>query len=122
MTRKVTTRPARRLKKKEVTKSLIRLFEEHPGRTFSVKELFSLFAAANHPAKMIIMDSLNELLLDDYIATDGEGGYRNAIRSNVMEGTFQRKATTPSFPTTAARASWSANATRSTPSTATASE
>ncbi len=91
MTRKVTTRPARRLKKKEVTKSLIRLFEEHPGRTFSVKELFSLFAAANHPAKMIIMDSLNELLLDDYIATDGEGGYRNAIRSNVMEGTFQRK-------------------------------
>ena len=80
-----------RLKKKTVVQMLVNLFENNPEREFDVKELFGMVKASNHPAKMIVVDALSELVLDDYISTDGNGHYRNAIRSNVMEGTFQRK-------------------------------
>lgn len=91
MSKKEKKGESSRLKKKDVLKSLIQLFEEHPGKDYDVKELFSLFHAKNHPAKMIVIDSLNELMLEDHIATDGRGKYHNAVRSNVMEGTFVRK-------------------------------
>lgn len=56
-----------------------------------MKSIFRAVGATNHPAKMLVMDTLQELVLDDYLATDGKGVYRNAVRSNVMEGTFRRK-------------------------------
>ncbi len=80
-----------RLKKKAVTDALCRLFAENPDEEYNVKKLFGMFKANNHPAKMIIVDALGDLVLDDYISTDNQGNYRNAVRSNVMEGTFQRK-------------------------------
>ena len=80
-----------RLKKKAVVQQLVDLFEAHPGREYDVKELFTLLKASNHPAKMIVVDALSELVMDDYIVTDNNGHYRNAVLSNVMEGTFRRK-------------------------------
>ncbi len=80
-----------RANKKDITRQLLTLFAENAEKTFSIKEIFGLIRAVNHPAKMLTMDVLSELVLDDYLATDGKGNYRNAVRSNVMEGTFQRK-------------------------------
>lgn len=80
-----------RLKKKAVAQQLVDLFNEFPEKEYDVKDLFAHFKASNHPAKMIVMDALNDLLLDDYVTSDGQGHYRNAVRSNVMEGTFVRK-------------------------------
>ena len=80
-----------RLKKKNVAQWLVDLFNANPEKEYDVKELFTQLKANNHPAKMIIMDALSDLVLDDYISTDGNGHYRNAVRSNVMEGTFVRK-------------------------------
>ncbi len=80
-----------RLKKKAVSQMLVDLFNAHPEQEYDVKDIFAMLKASNHPAKMIVMDVLSDLLLDDYISTDGNGHYRNAVRSNVMEGTFQRK-------------------------------
>lgn len=80
-----------RLKKKQVSQQLVDLFNAEPDREYDIKELFQHFKAVNHPSKMIVMDALSDLVLDDYISTDDKGHYRNAVRSNVMEGTFQRK-------------------------------
>ena len=80
-----------RLKKKAVSQMLVDLFNAHPEQEYDVKDIFAMLKASNHPAKMIVMDVLSDLVLDDYISTDGSGHYRNAVRSNVMEGTFQRK-------------------------------
>ena len=80
-----------RLKKKGVLQALMDMFYAEPEREFNVKDIFRKFGASNHPAKMVVLDSLSELVLDDYVATDGKGAYRNAVRSNVMEGTFVRK-------------------------------
>lgn len=80
-----------RLKKKAVSQMLVDLFNAHPEQEYDVKDIFAMLKASNHPAKMIVMDVLSDLVLDDYISTDGNGHYRSAVRSNVMEGTFQRK-------------------------------
>lgn len=81
----------KRLTKKDVLRQLQDLFAQEPQATFSVKKLFSLTEAKTHPAKMLVMDALAELVADDYLATDGQGRYRFARRTQVMEGTFQRK-------------------------------
>ncbi len=80
-----------RLKKKDIRQLLLDLFEQHPDQTYGVKEIFDTIGAKNHPAKMLTMDVLSDLVLDDYLATDGNAEYRLALRSQVMEGTFQRK-------------------------------
>ena len=70
---------------------LVEMFNEHPEKDYNIKEIFAQFKASNHATKMVVMDVLDDLVLDDYVTTDGNGNYRNAIRSNVMEGTFVRK-------------------------------
>lgn len=80
-----------RLSKKDIRSFLLDLFEQNPGREYDIKEIFHHIYAKNHPTKMLTMDVLSELVLDDYLATDGNGHYRTAQRSQVMEGTFQRK-------------------------------
>ena len=91
MTFHETSRPGGRLRKKAVTEMLTELFKEQPGKDFDLKEIFSLLGAKNHPSKLVVMDALSDLVLDDYIATDGAGVYRSTHRSSVMEGTFVRK-------------------------------
>ena len=80
-----------RLTKKDITQQLLTLFDQHAGRRYKVDELFGELRAKNHPSKMLVLDVLKELVLDDYLATDGRGSYYSAVRSQVMEGTFQRK-------------------------------
>lgn len=91
MSRKNKERQSGRLKKKKAAQMLVDIFNQEPGRDFNVRELFQKVHAVNHPSKMIVLDALRDLVLDDYVATDGEGRYHNTLRSNVMEGTFQRK-------------------------------
>ncbi len=78
-------------KKKAVAQHLVNLFNANPEKEYNVKEIFESMHASSHPAKMVVLDALSELVLDDYVTTDGAGKYRNAARSNVMEGTFVRK-------------------------------
>jgi len=80
-----------RLTKKETRSRLMELFALEPQSTIKVNKIFALAGAKTHPSKMLVMDVLHELVADDYLATDGQGGYRYAVRTQVMEGTFQRK-------------------------------
>ena len=85
------TKGARRLTKKEIKKRILDLMERHASTEFDVKDIFRTIQADTHPAKMLTMDVLRELVLDDYLSTDERGHYRYAVRSQVMEGTFMRK-------------------------------
>ncbi len=82
---------ARRLTKKDITALVLDLFEHNPATEYDVKTIFDTISATTHPAKMLTMDVLRELVLDDYLSTDERGHYRYAVRSQVMEGTFKRK-------------------------------
>ena len=86
------TKRGARLNKKEIRNRLLIVFEQSHGATYNVKELFHSVGAGNHPAKMLVLDTLSELVADDYLATDGEGHYRHAERDvQVIEGIFRRK-------------------------------
>ena len=77
--------------KRELTEMLLNLFAENPDREFYVKDLYRQVGANTHPGKMLTLDVLEDLVLADYLTTDGQGHYRYAVRQQVMEGTFQRK-------------------------------
>ncbi|MBR6339185.1 MAG: ribonuclease R [Alloprevotella sp.] len=79
-----------RFTKKKATELLRLLFEESPESQYNVKDIFRLLDAKTHPAKMIVMDCLSELVFDDVLACDGHGNYRIAARKQIMEGTFRR--------------------------------
>ena len=91
MSKKEKRNSGGRLKKGQVLQMLSDLFAAEPDREWHVKDLFAAVRATKHPTKMLVMDALQELVMDDYVATDREGHYRSAMRSNVMEGTFVRK-------------------------------
>lgn len=81
-----------RLNKKEVRNRLLVVFEHSAGATYSVKSLFHAVGAVNHPAKMLVLDTLADLVADDYLTTDGTGHYRHAERDvQIIEGVFRRK-------------------------------
>ena len=81
-----------RLTKKEVRNKLLVLFEQSQGQQLEVKTIFSMVGALTHPAKMLVLDVLKELVLDDFLSTDQKGNYRHAERAaQLIEGTFRRK-------------------------------
>ena len=62
---------SRRLTKKDIREALLCFFESHPQEEFSVQRLFGELHANTHPAKMLTMDVLGELVLDDYLPPTG---------------------------------------------------
>lgn len=82
----------KRLNKKEIRNRLLVVFEQTGGETVNVKDIFRLVGATTHPAKMTVIDVLNELVFDDYLTTDQKGNYRHDMRDvQVIEGIFRRK-------------------------------
>ncbi len=80
-----------RLTKKDIRAFLIDFFESNATKTFNVKHIFSALHITSHPTKMLCIDVLGDLMMEDYIATDKEGNYKYVVRSQVMEGVFQRR-------------------------------
>lgn len=56
-----------RLKKKDLQGLLMDMFQQAPGETFDLKTLYRTLNLKTHPAKMLMMDVLDEMLMDDYI-------------------------------------------------------
>ncbi len=84
---------SRNLRKKELEPMLIELFQENPTRWFDLQGIFQQLHLKTHPAKMMCIDVLEALLVDDYIKEDREHGlYALHLSTQVMEGTFRRKA------------------------------
>lgn len=82
----------KRLKKKELSKMLIELFQDNPEKLYSLKEIFKELKLDTHPAKMLCMDLLEDLALDDYIKDNGKQQYCLNTSDQVFEAIFNRKA------------------------------
>ena len=81
-----------RLRKKDMQGLLMNLFQQAPGQTFDLKTLYRTLNLKTHPAKMLMMDALDEMLMDDYIKENPRYHYALNTPTQVMEGTFRRKA------------------------------
>lgn len=81
-----------RLKKKDLEKIVISLFQDNPTETYELKTICRILHLNTHPAKMLCMDVIEELLMDDYIKETRKFAYMLNIPTQVMEGIFHRKA------------------------------
>lgn len=81
----------RRLNKTQLAEQVVNLFLSRSGEVIDIKTIFRELHLNTHPAKLLCMDVLDDLLMDDYIIEQAQMRYTLATKSTVMEGTFQRK-------------------------------
>lgn len=81
----------KRMTKQDMTDVLLDFFHANPGKSFTLKYLFSELHFNTHPMKMLCMDILSELTADDYIAQIDKYVYRLNDHGTEMVGIFQRK-------------------------------
>ena len=82
----------KRINKKQIVEMLQALFQEHPNETYSFKQIFRALKIDTHPAKMLTIDTLDEMTWDDYLTKTSDNSYRLNQKTQVQEGTFIRKA------------------------------
>ena len=79
------------MKKKELVKVLLEFFHTKQDEVLSLKYIFEQLHLTTHPLKMLCMDILSELSMDDYITEVDKHKYKLNTHGVEMTGTFQRK-------------------------------
>ena len=79
-----------KLNKKQLREKVIDFLSSRPRETFTLKQIFSSLRLSAHPAKVLCVDVLNELLDESTIFRnyDGEIAY-NSTTGQVAEGVFK---------------------------------
>jgi hypothetical protein len=78
------------LRKKDLEKMLIELFEQNPQEVYDLKTIYRLLHLSTHPAKMLCVDVLNEMLETDELVRNEEGELSLNAHDQVCEGVFNR--------------------------------
>ncbi len=82
----------KRVTRKQLTAMLEQLFERNSSEHFELKSIFRILGLDTHPAKMLCMEVLNDMLQDDYITEKPRYTYSLKVQVQSMEGVFTRKA------------------------------
>ena len=82
----------KRLKKKDLAKMLMELFQNNPAEVYDIKRIFRDLKLDTHPAKLLCMDLLEDLAMDDYIKETEKLHFRLNTTGQVFEAIFNRKA------------------------------
>ena len=80
----------KRLKKKELAKMLMELFQNNPAEVYDIKRIFRDLKLDTHPAKLLCMDLLEDLAMDDYIKETEKLHFRLNTTGQVFEAIFNR--------------------------------
>lgn len=81
----------KRMKKKELVELIISYFRNKPGDTFTLKQLFQGLHLTTHPLKMLCVDTIEEMLEDNFLIETKKGRYRINDKGQILVGVFQRK-------------------------------
>jgi len=82
----------RHLSKKQLTALMEQLFQTHKGETLELHYIFRELGLNTHPSKMLCMDILDAMLLDDFISEKPRYHYTLKVQNQTQEGIFHRKA------------------------------
>ena len=82
---------SKRLNKKMIAEMLQTFFQQNPNEVFSFKQIFKALKLDTHPAKMLAIDTMDEMTWDDYLTKTSDNSYRLNLKTQVQEGTFIRK-------------------------------
>ena len=83
---------SRRLRKIDLERTVIDFFQENPAVAFTLKNLCKQLHLNTNPAKMLLVDVLEGLLMDDFIKEQPRFCYTLNMPMQVMTGIFHRKA------------------------------
>ena len=83
---------SRGLRKADLERIVIDFFQENPAVTFPLKAICKQLHLTSSGAKMLLMDVLEGLLMDDFIKEQPRNCYTLNMPSQVMTGIFRRKA------------------------------
>ena len=83
---------AKRVTRKQMVAMLEQLFERNAQESLPLKEIFRTLNLNTHPAKMLCMDVLDAMLMDDFITEKPRYTYALKQQSQTLEGIFNRKA------------------------------
>lgn len=81
----------RRLTKKKLAEMLHNLFVQNPNETLTFKYIFKLLRLDTHPAKMLAVDTMEDMAWDDILSKVSDNSYRLNLKGQVQEGKFIRK-------------------------------
>lgn len=81
----------KRMTKKQLGEKLTNLFLTRPDELNSVKHIFSELKLNTHPLKMLCLDILQDMLIDDFVCEPEKGVYKLKNLDQIVIGTFQRK-------------------------------
>lgn len=91
MAKKKEKKAGKRMNKKQLTEKLIGFFQSKPDEVFNLKYIFSELRLTTHPLKMLSMDVLSDMVMDDYIVEVDKNKYRLNKRGIELIGIFHRK-------------------------------
>ena len=74
-----------------IAEMLQTFFQQNPNEVFSFKQIFKALKLDTHPAKMLAIDTMDEMTWDDYLTKTSDNSYRLNLKTQVQEGTFIRK-------------------------------
>ncbi|MCD8202777.1 MAG: ribonuclease R [Prevotella sp.] len=80
------------LTKKKMVLMVQDFFMHNPGRTFSLKQIFKSLKLNTHPAKMLAVETIDEMAWDDFLSKVSDSSYKLNMKGQVQEGKFIRKA------------------------------
>ncbi len=80
------------LTKKKMILMVQDFFMHNPGRTFSLKQIFKSLKLNTHPAKMLAVETIDEMAWDDFLSKVSDSSYKLNMKGHVQEGKFIRKA------------------------------
>ncbi|MDR0989296.1 MAG: ribonuclease R [Prevotellaceae bacterium] len=89
--KKKEKKAGKRMNKRQLANLIMDYFHSHAGEVISLKYLFEQLRLTTHPLKMLCMDIISELLLDDHITQVDKNKYRLNTHGVEMVGRFQRK-------------------------------
>ncbi len=79
------------MNKKQMAEALQGLFAAMPEKALNLKYIFRQLKLKTHPLKMLAIDTLGDMLWDDYLIKMSDDSYRLNDKTQVREGTFRRK-------------------------------
>lgn len=82
----------KRITKKQLGEQLEGFFSSQPEKTFSFKEIFRSLHLDTHPAKMLAIDTMEEMAWDDFLTKVSDTSYKLNTKGQVQEGIFVSKA------------------------------
>ncbi len=80
------------LTKKKMILMLQDFFMRNPGKTYSFKQIFKSLKLNTHPAKMLAVETIEEMAWDDFLSKVSDSSYKLNMKGQVQEGKFIRKA------------------------------